>query len=155
MPAALGRILGGPGACDQHASGRGGPGFGHGPWLAALTRGVCRGHQPQELQQCSWVRKTRAGAQCGHRGDGHGALHPAPGLQGVDHRTQAPGFALLLPLRFKTSKTGGVVVHRPDIFLEATELSVRERADGICPRPREGTDGCICDPRDLDWGEIP
>ena len=73
------RRLGGPGAFDQHTSGRGVPGLGRGTWLASLTRGVFRGHQPQECHPFSWVLRPREVAHGGLEGDGHGALPTAQG----------------------------------------------------------------------------
>jgi hypothetical protein len=137
MPAHCGRRLRGPGAFDQHTSGRGVPGLGHGTLLASLARGGCRGNQPQEFPQCSWGLKTRPGTHCGHHGAGHGAWHTTQGLQGVDHRTQAPGCDLLWQCLVKTPKTCGVCVHRTDIVLENAVRSGRWTHD--FGEPSEGS----------------
>ena len=51
-------------------------------------------------------------------GDGHGELHTAQGLEGLDHRVQAPGFHLLVECLFETLEAFGVFVDRADIFLK-------------------------------------
>jgi hypothetical protein len=50
-------------------------------------------------------------------------VHAAPGLQGCNHRVQAPRLDLLVACLCETLEACGVVVHRTDICLQADVLS--------------------------------
>lgn len=113
------------------------PGFGHGTLLASLARGVFRGNQPQEFHQFSWILKTREVAKFGHYGDGHSELHPAQGLQGLDHRVQTPGFDLLLELLVEPLEAFGMLLNRTDVFLKDDLLS-RGGTDDLREPPQVG-----------------
>jgi hypothetical protein len=56
--------------------------------------------------------------ECRDGGPGHDTLHATPGLEGFDHRTQAPDVDLLVECLFKALKSLGVGAHGPDICLE-------------------------------------
>ena len=85
MPTDLGRVPIVPGALDQRTSGMAIPGFRNRPLTAPRpTRGF-RGSQTQIIHELSELVEACQGAEFGHRGDGHCALHAAQGLQGLNN----------------------------------------------------------------------
>ena len=91
---------------------------GHGPLPASFARGIFRGHQPQELHECSGSIEARQVSECGSRGDGHKALPPPQGLKGFDYGVEAPRFDLCLECLLQTLKSLHVFVDRAHVFLE-------------------------------------
>jgi hypothetical protein len=174
-----GRLPLGPGPCDQDASGMGVSGLGDGTLPALVTRGRGRGDQAQAFHPLAWGIATGASATCGHHGHGGGTLPPAPGLQGVDHRGQAPRWDRLWPVVLQTLAPFGVCVHRSDVCVQdevlgrgplgpapvtaslsthagrETALGGRESAAGVCTRPGEITAGLICHRGAIDTGQSP
>ncbi len=93
-----------------------------------LAAGVFRGGQAQVTHELSGVVKARQIPEFRDDSDGDGKLHAPQGLKGLDHRLKTPGLHLLVELLFETLQTFGVLVHRPDIFLE-DDLLGRGRTD--------------------------
>jgi hypothetical protein len=91
-----GRIAVGPGPFDQGTPGMGMPGLGHAPLLTPPPTGICRGREPTIMHERSGVRAARQVAQCGHRRHRHRARDTAPGLEGLDDRSEAPGVPRLV-----------------------------------------------------------
>src|SRR4029453_1902118 len=59
----------------------------------------------------------------GHDGHGHGELHSAQALQGLDHWLQSPGLDLLSQFLLQALEAFGVLMDRADILLEDNLLS--------------------------------
>jgi hypothetical protein len=116
MSADLGGIAVRPGAFHQSPAGMGVTGFGKRTLLAPLTRGLlCREHA-QEFHQFSGGIETAQVAHFSHHRDGHGEVHTAQGLKGVDHRVQTPRLHVILAFLFETLEACGVFVDGSDIF---------------------------------------
>jgi hypothetical protein len=63
----------------------------------------------------SRVIEAGAVSQCCPDSDGHGALAPTQGLEGLDHRGQTPGFDLLPECPFEPLQAFGVLSHGTDV----------------------------------------
>ena len=100
-----GRIPGGPGPFDPGPPGRGMPRLGHPALLPPPAPGRGGGRPPPLMQQRSRVLNACPVAPCRHGGHGPGHLDPAPGLEGLDPRREAPGVARLVACAFQTSAT--------------------------------------------------
>jgi hypothetical protein len=107
----LGGIAAGPGACAQGASGRGVTRGGTRSRPARRPGGRCRGEQAHACQQRAWGLATGAIAPGGPQGHGPGALHAAPGRQGVDARRPAPRVARVWQCWCATLQAVGRGVH--------------------------------------------
>jgi hypothetical protein len=112
-----------PGAFHQRPAGMGVPGFGDGTLSASRTRGIFRGDQAQEFHQFSRMVKAREVTERSDCRDGHDTLHATQGLEGRDHRAEAPGLDLLVEFLFQALETFGVFVDRSDICLKDDLLS--------------------------------
>jgi len=62
-------------------------------------------------------------AECRHRGDGHGALDPTQGLEGLDDSVSTPSFDLCLAFLFQSLESRGVFIDGSDVCLEDHWLS--------------------------------
>ena len=134
----LGRIAVRPGAFDQSLAGMGIPGFGHRPLLAPLPGGVFRGDQAQKFHAVLLGYRTRV------RSPSAATMvtatvhwHAAQGLEGFDHRVEAPALPVLLACVFETLEAFGVFGDGTDICLKDDGLR-RCRADAL---PRATGDG--------------
>ena len=72
-----------------------------------------------------------------HHGDGHRALHPTQGREGVDHGMQAPRGDLLAAFLVQTPEARGVLRDGPDLFLK-DDLLRRGGADDFREPPEVG-----------------
>ena len=135
-----GRAIG-PGACHERPSGMGVPGFGNRPRLAPRPCGVLRRDHAQELHQRSWGSETAELANCCPQSDGDGALHTAQGLQGLDHRGQAPRLHGLLPCLCETLEACGVCGHGTDLGLQDEVVRWCLTHDCRAPPARGGAPG--------------
>jgi hypothetical protein len=106
-----------PGAFHQSPSGMGIPGFGQRTLLAPLTRGILCRDSAQEFHECSGGIAPGEVAHFSHHRDGHRELHPAQGLQGFNHRLQAPRFHVILECLVETLEAFGVFVDGAAICL--------------------------------------
>jgi hypothetical protein len=122
MSTALGGRTIRPGPCDEDASGVGVASLGDRSLAALCARSIFRGAQAHQLHACSGALTTCQGAHCRHQGDGSSPLHPTPGLQGLDHRGQTPGFAVLLACVLQTLEAFAVFAHGSDIGLKNAVL---------------------------------
>jgi hypothetical protein len=62
-------------------------------------------------------------SQVRHGGHRHGALDTAQGLEGLDHRREAPGFPLLVECVFQTPQVFSLFRNGLDVFLKDHLLS--------------------------------
>jgi hypothetical protein len=85
MTTDLGRVAVGPGAFDQRPTGMAIARFGDAALMPPLTRGIFRREQPHITHELSRVIEPGEVSQCCHDRDGHGALDPTQGLEGLDH----------------------------------------------------------------------
>jgi len=76
-------------------------------------------------------------AACGHWGHRHSDLHPAPGLEGVDHRGQPPGLARGVECWFQTWKPFGVLGDGSDVCM-AHHLLGGRGTDRLAEPPQVG-----------------
>ena len=118
MPADLGGIARGPGTFHERATGMGLAGFGDGALAALLSAGVFRGDETQELHEWSGIVKAGEVPEFGDGGHGYGELPATQGLEGLDHRLQAPGFHLLVEFLFEPLESLCRLGDRPDICLK-------------------------------------
>jgi hypothetical protein len=145
---AFGGIAIRPGPFDACTAGMGVPRLGNRALPAPLTTGVFGGGRSQVTPELAGGIKARQITQCRDDGDGHGALHPPQGLQGRDHRLQAPGLHRLVACVFEPVPACSGRVHRPDIFLE-DDLRRGSRTDP-CREPAQvsrtpGGLACVAD----------
>jgi hypothetical protein len=117
------RIAVRPGAFDQRPAGMGVTGFGDRPLSASLAGGILRGDQPQEFHQFSGVVEAGKVTDLSDRRDGHDKLHATQGLEGLDHRAEAPGLNLFLKFLFQALQAFDVVGDRADLCLKDDLLS--------------------------------
>jgi hypothetical protein len=125
----------GPGAFDQSLAGMGVTGLGNRPVPASLGTGVFRGDQAQAWHACSWGIKACQVAKVGHHGHGHGTWDAAQGLERLNHRGQAPRFALGLACLFETLESFGLLRNGTDICLQDAVL--RRCGADDCRKPPE------------------
>jgi hypothetical protein len=78
--------MGGPGAFPERATRMRVAGCGARTLPASLATGILRGDQPQEFHELSGMIDACQVAEFSHHGDGHGALDPTQGLEGLDAR---------------------------------------------------------------------
>jgi hypothetical protein len=114
----LGRVAVGPGAFAQGPTGMAIARVGDAALMPPLTTGICRRDQPQRTHEWSRVIEPGEASPFCHDRDGHGALAPPQGLEGLDHRGQTPGFALRAEFLFETLQAFGVLITRADVSLE-------------------------------------
>jgi hypothetical protein len=119
-----------PGAFDEGVSGMSVPHLGDRALPPPLTTGVFRGGQASVTHELSGVVTARRISEFCDDGDGDSNLHAPPGVKGLDHRLKPPGVHLLAECVCKTLQACGVLVHRPDIFLE-DDLLRRGRTDHL------------------------
>ena len=112
-------------------------GFGNRALPALFACGIFRRDEAQIFHQFSWGIKAREVANFGHDGDGDGTLDAAQGLQGLNHRVQAPRFDLVLEFLFETLQSFGSAPERPDIFLK-DDLLRRGGTDDFREPPEVG-----------------
>ena len=124
-----------PGAFDQDAAGMGMASLCHPSLVAPLASGIFGRDSPQALHQCAGVLKAGHVPHVRHHGDGHRALHPTQGLEGVHHGMQAPRGDLLAAFLVQTPEALGVLRDGPDLFLK-NDLLRRGGADD-CREPPE------------------
>jgi hypothetical protein len=148
MSTYLGCTTLGSGPVNESPTGMGMASVGAGTLAAPLGTGIFRGGQAQEFHECSGGIEAGEVSEFRHRGDGYGKLDATPGLEGFDHRAQAPGFGRRVELLFQALKSLGGFAHSPDIFLEDHVLCGRETDDLRAPSEMGWTPGgaaCIAD----------
>jgi hypothetical protein len=118
MAADLRGSAGGPGPLHERPSGLGMPRFRDRALAAPCPGGLCRGDQPQDCPEFSGGIETRQGADCGEHGARHGAWPAAEGLEGLDHRLQAPSCALVVACWCQALEPFGLFGHSPDLFVK-------------------------------------
>jgi hypothetical protein len=111
--------------------------FGEGTLPAALSTGILRGDQPPELPQLSWGIDACQVATFSYRGDRHGELDAAPGLEGFDDGRSTPGLDRLGEFLLETRESLRVFIDRPAIFLEDHVLG-RRGTDDLAEPPEVG-----------------
>jgi hypothetical protein len=112
-----------PGAFPQRPAGMGVPGCGDGTLSASRTGGRCRGDQTQELHQFSRLVNAREVTERSDGRDGHDTRHATQGLEGLDHRAEAPGLDRLVECLCQALETCGVFGDRADLGLTDHLLS--------------------------------
>ena len=70
------------------------------------------------MHELSRMLKACPVSQCRHGGHRHGALDPAQGLEGLDHRREAPGLHLLVECVFQTPQAFSLCSNGLDVFLK-------------------------------------
>jgi hypothetical protein len=105
---ARGGVTIGPGACDESLAGMGGASLGTRPLSALRPRRIFRGDQAHKLHQGSGGLKARQVTHGCHHGHGPRTLDATEGLQGLDHRRQAPGVDVLAECLCETLEACGV-----------------------------------------------
>ena len=118
MAAHGGRIARRPRACDQGPAGRRVAGVREAALAPPCTPGVCRRRQAQVTHARAGGITTGPIAPCGDAGDGHGARHATPGLEGLDHRGQTPRVHRRVACLCKTREACGVCGDGPHVCLE-------------------------------------
>jgi hypothetical protein len=114
----LGRIAAGPGAFTQGPAGRGSARLGKAALATMIPPGIfCRG-EPASTHEVSGGLNAGEVAEFRHRGHGDGELDATPALEGIDHRSEPPGWRLVLECWFETLKTCRLVGDRAHVCLE-------------------------------------
>ena len=124
-----------PRAFAQDAAGMGSASFCHPSLWAPLARGIFGRDSPQEFPQVAGVLKAGQGPNVRPHGDGHRALHPTQGLEGVHHGRQAPRGDLLAECLVQTPEALGGLRDGPDLCWK-DDLVRRGGADD-CREPPE------------------
>jgi hypothetical protein len=117
-PTAVGGIPIRPGACDQGTTGMSMAGLGQAPLRTPRPTGIVRGCAPQRMHELSGGLEAGQIAQRRRGRPGHRALDPAQGLEGFDHWSSAPGFALLVAFEVKTAQPCRLCRHGLDVCLQ-------------------------------------
>jgi hypothetical protein len=132
-----------PGPFDECMSSMGVPCLGERALPPPLTAGIFRGRQAQVTHELSGVVKAGQIPEFRDDGDSYGTLPPPQGLQGLDHRLKPPGLHLFVARLVETLQTCGVLVHRPDLFLE-DDLLGRGCTDDVSEPAQGGrSPGCL------------
>ena len=143
--AARGGIARRPGPFHQSPAGLGGPGCGHRPLRAPLTRGRRGREHAQALPACAGGSEPAAVAHCSPPRDGHGPWPSAPGLQGFDHRGQPPRLHGIVACVVETLESRGVFGDGSDLCVK--DEVVRWCGADPCREPPE-LGGAPCGPAD-------
>jgi hypothetical protein len=130
MPADVSGVTGGPGAFHEHATRMRVAGCGARTLPASRATGRRRGDQPQACHALSGMIEGCQVAECRHRGDGHGALDPTQGVEGLDDRVSTPSLDRFVACLVQSLASRGVFMDGSAVCLEDHVLS------------RCGTDDC-------------